>query len=604
MSELKLDASGLVTPSVMLGDNVLSSEEDKLIWNGEEIKGSGGHNVGEQWISMDGTIPFGGLAFLGQTVSKETYIELYNWVEANGRFKTEAEWQSLYTANNGNVSFYAKVNDVSFRLPSFKGYLKANESGGGYTKEGLPNITGSAEIPDNVVTNTNSAKIFAKSNGAFHQTTKSSGPRAWATTGISVSTWEDGRNIEFSAQKSNNIYGASSHVTPETNTILIGVYAFNTILNDANVEVDTIRQRIDELESLSKHAVGEQWISMDGTIPAGGVPFNGQILNIADYQALYNWAKDNGRIKTESEWQTLKTNNNSNVAYYSDYSTTQFRMPLFRGYLKADSGSGYIKQGLPNITGSIQANTNDATTAYTGAFYADNTQSGGGDSNATGGFARFDASRSNAIYGRSSNVTPETSKMLVGVYAFNTVVNAAIVDSSQKLSNYLNLSTALTTFSLGYPYGDKSGALLSLRSVNYSDVPGSFALIAQNATNTTSLTGHPGGNLTWDGKQIIRLAESWKNGANWYRKYSDGWIEQGGYINSGSNGSWKVTVSLHKAYTNSSSYNVIVTIDDIDPNGDRTQNCGIGTYSKTSSSFSVAQENSGSKYASWYACGY
>lgn len=100
------------------------------------------------------------------------------------------------------------------------------------------------------------------------------------------------------------------------------------------------------------------------------------------------------------------------------------------------------------------------------------------------------------------------------------------------------------------------------------------------------------------------VTETWKNGRSWYRKYSDGWIEQGGYINSGSTGSWRTTVSLHKAYTSASTYNVIVTIDDIDPNGDRTQNCGIGTYSKTSSSFSVAQENSGSPYASWYACGY
>ena len=29
---------------------------------------------------------------------------------------------------------------------------------------------------------------------------------------------------------------------------------------------------------------------MDGTIPLGGVPFNGQILNIVDYQDLYDWA--------------------------------------------------------------------------------------------------------------------------------------------------------------------------------------------------------------------------------------------------------------------------------------------------------------------------
>ena len=239
MSEIKLDASGLVTPSVMLGDNVLSSEEDKLTWNGEEIKGSGGHNVGEQWISMDGTIPFGGLAFLGQTVSKETYFELYNWVEANGRFKTEAEWQSLYTANNGNVSFYAKVNDSSFRLPSFKGYLKANETGGGYTKEGLPNITGYFNKRTDNMAHT------MYTGGAFtHETHGESGSYFYGTSNTS-----SGFVVSFNASKSNSIYGNSSHVTPETNTILIGVYAINTIVNSAEVDLENIRTDIENINS-------------------------------------------------------------------------------------------------------------------------------------------------------------------------------------------------------------------------------------------------------------------------------------------------------------------------------------------------------------------
>lgn len=222
----------------------------KLLLNGKEIDSVvSGHNVGEQWISMDGIIPMGGLPFLGQTVLKETYSDLYAWAESNKRFKTEAEWQSLYTANNGNVSFYAKVDDNTFRLPSFKGYLKANESAGGYTKEGLPNITGYVNITDNVMVNTNTAKVFYPYSGAFHQTTTSSGPRAIAQA-LNVETWADGRNIEFSAQKSNSIYGNSSHVTPETNTILVGVYAFNTIINPSNLDVESLR--LDNLNYVTK----------------------------------------------------------------------------------------------------------------------------------------------------------------------------------------------------------------------------------------------------------------------------------------------------------------------------------------------------------------
>ena len=358
------------------------------------------------------------------------------------------------------------------------------------------------------------------------------------------------------------------------------------------------------------HNVGEQWISMDGTIPKGGVPFNGQILNIADYQALYNWAKDNSRIKTESEWQTLKTNNNSNVAYYSNYSSTQFRMPLFRGYLKADSSSGYIKQGLPNITGVIdEAYGGYGEWGGSGAFSVSNGSTsgtrGGGGGNPMNRDISFNASRSSSIYGNSSNVTPETSKILVGVYAFNTVVNAAIIDSSQKLSNHIYASNALNHFNIGYEYSDAFGALLACRSINYTEAPGAFHLIARNATTDTSLTGKPGGDLTWAGKPVVTLTASWRSGRNWYRKYSDGWIEQGGIIDYGSQpGTWNKSVSLNTSFT-STNYNVVATIFEGDQPGDRYLNQGINIVSLTTSSFQIYQSGADAvRYVTWYACGY
>ena len=259
MSEVKLDANGLVTPSISLGDNILSSEDNKLLWNGEEFKSGRNHNVGEQWISMDGTIPFGGLAFLGQTVSKEAYIELYNWVETNNRFKTETEWQSLYTANNGNVSFYAKVDDNTFRLPSFKGYLKANTTAGGYTKEGLPNITGQL--------NANAAVYsLATHTGAFSKTSINGTARTELRTDAGGDIY-----MKFDASDSNSIYGNSTHVTPETNTILIGVYAFNGIINPSNLELENLRLdveslRLDNLNYVTK-AGGE--ISNELIVTAG-----------------------------------------------------------------------------------------------------------------------------------------------------------------------------------------------------------------------------------------------------------------------------------------------------------------------------------------------
>lgn len=67
--------------------------------------------------------------------------------------------------------------------------------------------------------------------------------------------------------------------------------------------------------------------------------------------------------------------------------------------------------------------------------------------------------------------------------------------------------------------------------------PGEFSLEASKGTygqpgfSSYVLRGAPDGKLTWDWHNVISVvAESyWGNG--WYRKYSDGWIEQGGIAN-------------------------------------------------------------------------
>lgn len=54
-----------------------------------------------------------------------------------------------------------------------------------------------------------------------------------------------------------------------------------------------------------------------------------------------------------------------------------------------------------------------------------------------------------------------------------------------------------------------------------------------------------------------RIVETYSNGTSWYRVYSDGWCEQGGYIASTSTDSNIVTVNLLKQFTNTN-YNVAI----------------------------------------------
>lgn len=84
-------------------------------------------------------------------------------------------------------------------------------------------------------------------------------------------------------------------------------------------------------------------------------------------------------------------------------------------------------------------------------------------------------------------------------------------------------------------YSQKKSAslLLSSAECTLSYVrPGAFALTAMNATTgAKTLHGDPDGTLMWCGKSLTGgltvVAESY-SANSWYRKYSDGWIEQGG----------------------------------------------------------------------------
>lgn len=255
------------------------------------------------------------------------------------------------------------------------------------------------------------------------------------------------------------------------------------------------------------HAVGETWISFDGTVPAGGVPCCGQTVQRSLYGDLFAWAQANGRVKTESEWQELAQAQGGNCAYYSDGDgSTTFRMPAVLSYLRgsasASEAGGFVEEGLPNVKGNIstwgytsEAWTNPAQDS--GPFYADenasaNAKTYGGATATTGrkyGLT-MDLSRASSIFGNSEHVTPRTTCVLVGVYAVSVLTNTASADVAQ-------IQTALAALE------SEVGAL-----------PSPTAYVTQ----------------TWTAD----------DGLSWYRKWSDGWIEQGGIANSGGH----VTVSL------------------------------------------------------------
>lgn len=244
--------------------------------------------------------------------------------------------------------------------------------------------------------------------------------------------------------------------------------------------------------------VGFEYFTMNPNIPAGSLPLQGGLYSRLAYPDLWEWVqKQTGYLKAESEWQELAASNSGNVPFYSsgDGSTT-FRVPALKCWVRgADSISevgGYLAVGLPNLTGTTKAayGVNNQTTNV-GALQTDIYTIGSANGRQDGGngsdgepiqsaILTFNASKSNSIYGPSDTVQPKSIVGMWLVKAYGTVTNVGSTDVT-------NISTGL----------------------------------AQAETRISALENHGAG---------ATVVESYRNDTQWYRVWSDGWVEQGGYL--------------------------------------------------------------------------
>lgn len=430
--------------------------------------------------------------------------------------------------------------------------------------------------------------------------------------------------------------------------------AINNAVAEIGGTIDTIEGSIAELR---KHNVGEEWVSYSGVIPQGGVPYLGQEVSRELYADLWQWARDNSLVTSEAQWQSNLVRDNGNVRQFSngDGSTT-FRMPRIVGYVRGasslDEAGSYIKEGLPDHTHHIgiydaggSANGGGfipATSRNAGSVIVNsgtNGESGNGNWTDRGQNAGYDtardqlnrASAENAIYGNSSHVTPETSVVLFGVYAFGEVTNAGSVDV-QSVANaiarvetsYLPLSGGTMT---GAIYGSggvirgktdasdvwisggtnsSSNSYIQINGGSRTNQAGDIVLVPKTPTSSYSLRATASGVLTWGGKNIA-VVDSWRNGSSWYRKWSDGFIEQGGFHNDTNNGSGtnSRTCTLHTPFTRTD-YNVSRCITGVGGNdAGSVQPKGFGTLSRSTSSYTYSYPVNWTGWEeTWYACGY
>lgn len=266
--------------------------------------------------------------------------------------------------------------------------------------------------------------------------------------------------------------------------------------------VDQLAEKLQTIGTL--RAVGETWISIDGAIPAGGIPFCGQEVNRTLWADLFEWATAKGKMKTDAEWQAHADANGGNCPFYSDGDgSTTFRMPRVMAYLKGagtiEEAGGYTAEGLPNITGGTGYNigTEGVQTPLSGAFYegaAEKTLVGGGRS--TNGHIMFDAPKSSPIFGGSEHVTPETYGVLIGVYAVGIATNLGSADVSDVMSAVAAAEESVAN-------------VKAVLDANLTSIAKLQSFFNGNVEKTLLAGGTE--KADWIGMGNITLADSWKN---------------------------------------------------------------------------------------------
>jgi hypothetical protein len=268
--------------------------------------------------------------------------------------------------------------------------------------------------------------------------------------------------------------------------------------------------------------IGFEYISFNPNTPTGSLPLLGGTFSRTAYKDLWAWVQtQTNYLISESAWQAKATANEGNVPFYStgDGSTT-FRVPSLSCWVKGANGvsevGSYLKAGLPNIEGyvaNLGLNANESKANYSGAFIpsASTINYGNSSSGNPKTDLAFDASASNSIYGASNTVQPPSVVGMWLVKAFGTVSNVGNQDVA-------DISAGLTT----------TETRLAAAETNIANMPFTARATSIGGASTT--------------KPAV-IVSSYRSDNNWYRVWSDGWVEQGGLLTA--TGSEK-TISLHK----------------------------------------------------------
>lgn len=354
--------------------------------------------------------------------------------------------------------------------------------------------------------------------------------------------------------------------------------------------------------------IGMFTVTYGDNVPAGYVEANGQEINRIVYADLLDYAKSVGLVISEADWQAKFTAQSGLVTEYGyDDGSATFRVPRIVGDSSLSEkriikAFGSLGDGLANYQDVIEAMK--GYLPLTGGTIKDSTLT---IDNGKGGNIHRNAVTSMWYNARDYALLQQKSLPNNGyssLYSLKTNngswdCGAWNYDADSLILSFMNDEKYNTSKA-----EDEKGNIPA--ESNIPDMRFMFSangqLITRNNENADEYFVKSIGNTHADESGNVNasvVVESVVNeDGSWYRKYSDGWLEQGGMLPVKEGLYFNETITLVKAMANSS---YIVLLE----NGYPTKmNEMHGVWNKTTTSFQATNIRvSGDGQGNWYACG-
>lgn len=423
----------------------------------------------------------------GQIIIQEHYVKFTEKLKSAvvlypSLVCTEDEWQTAVAMSGVGQCGKFVIDDENgtIRLPKIvmpiQGLTDLSKLAE-IVEAGLPNITGygtATPLPNHEETNYYGALYKYSTGGGYGNTTSGSYNRF---------------NIGFDASRSNPIYGNSATVQPEAIQypyfiqVATGSVTVNNITNE--IELNNPYSLLDVRWS-DKLLNNISWLRSEGQPNARSNYNDVYELLLREYNSASDTtetindisivfrrgAETNIKVTTDkTAYDSILASTGTAWYYVIDIENETFYLPQTNGFFQFGGTGEFVEAGLPNITGSVSVFADGAENASDSALI----KNGSGGTSIVGTNADLrrviglDASRSNPIYGKSDTVQPNAVKGYLYFYVGETVQNANLINAGRMGEKMVDL--------LAKPH----------------------------------------------------ITETYQNGTSWYRVYSDGWCEQGGY---------------------------------------------------------------------------